>query len=84
MLESTLEGDDEMPSIWTLSPCGRWLASRSYLGNNLRLWDLHNPKNRRTIAALGGFLSDLSFSPDGLRMTVTQSRNEYFEDVILG
>jgi tetratricopeptide (TPR) repeat protein len=58
----------------SLSPDGRWLATGTWQGNGVKVWDLHSGALARDVNVQGS--ADVLFSPDG-RSLVTASGEEY-------
>jgi len=61
---STLKWAKGLPSVFGFSPDGKQLASSSYPGSELFLWDIPSGKRAR-VFKVKGFLQGAVFSPDG-------------------
>lgn len=60
----TLAGHRHVVSSLAFSPDGKILASGS-TDNDIRLWDTHTGKHKKTLMGHTNCVNNVSFSPDG-------------------
>lgn len=71
LLEKYNESDVKRPILCVgISPDGEWLAAGDNAGK-LRLWNMHDQSERKTIQAHDGRLTQLAISPDSKRLATT-------------
>jgi hypothetical protein len=62
-----------------LSPDGRWLATGTWHGTGIKVWDARTGKLERSLAVEGS--ADVTFSPDGRRLVTSSGKEFCFWDV---